>query len=274
MAISRTAQLNNTDATYQALAELDVELEKYSRMCSDWRPHYYGDKRNFPTTTEKTDVARLRKAVEDKMYLIITSGNSSISDQIAAISSSRDVGRFFSTYIILNGGSSTKALIRSGLYEEYKHKNSITKAHERTSNADAGDRHISNNKHKADGSENRGSGVTSANEPSEKEMLSALRGVLDGAGQQANYRSEKCKFLRENRDPIAALECITGSVQKEAYRSISITGFEKIGCAKARATGYVCDYRIKVEAPMTPNTWSPVETRRFIKTKSGWVMAN
>ena len=118
------------------------------------------------------------------------------------------------------------------------------------------------------------SGASLAREPTEKEMLSALQGILDAAGQQASNMSDQCKHVRESNDPYAALACIWGSTQKEAHRSISITGFEKIGCAKARATGYVCDYRIKVVAPLTPNTWSPVETRRFIKSKSGWVMAN
>lgn len=117
-------------------------------------------------------------------------------------------------------------------------------------------------------------GAAKAAEPTEKEMLSALQGNLDGTGQQAAEMSEKCKYLRESRDPIAALECIISSAQKEVHRSISITGFEKVGCGKARASGYVCDYRIKVKAPMTPNSWSPVETRRFIRTQSGWVMAN
>lgn len=117
-------------------------------------------------------------------------------------------------------------------------------------------------------------GAARAVEPTEKEMLSALQGNLNEVGQQAADMSEKCKYLRENRDPIAALECIAGSVQKEAQRSISITGFEKIGCGKARATGYVCDYRIKIAAPMTPNTWSPVETKRFIKTRDRWITAD
>ena len=118
------------------------------------------------------------------------------------------------------------------------------------------------------------SGVASANEPSEKEMLSALQGKLDEAGQLAQDRSDQCKYVRESNDSYAALACIWGSTQKEAHRSISITGFEKIGCAKARATGYVCDYRIKIAAPMTPNTWSPVETKRFIKTRDRWITAD
>lgn len=117
-------------------------------------------------------------------------------------------------------------------------------------------------------------GTAKAVEPTEKEMLSALQGILDGAGQQANDMSDQCKYIRESRDPYAALSCMFGSIQKEAQRSISITGFEKIGCGKARATGYVCDYRIKVAAPMTPNTWSPVETKRFIKTQDRWITAN
>lgn len=129
--IMRTTLLDDTDAIYQALAELDVDLAHYSQMCSDWRPRYYGNKHNFPATAEKTDMVRLRKAVEDKMYRIITSGNSSIADQIAAIRTSRDVGKFFSEYIIMNGGSSTKALMRAGLYDEYKHKNNIAREQER-----------------------------------------------------------------------------------------------------------------------------------------------
>lgn len=130
-AITRTTLLDDTDTIYQKLAELDVDLETYGRMCSDWRPYYFGNKANFPVTNEKSNMAQLRKAVEDKMHLIITSGNSSIADQISAISSSRDVGRFFSTYIILNGGSSTKALMRAGLYDEYKHKNNIAREREK-----------------------------------------------------------------------------------------------------------------------------------------------
>lgn len=118
------------------------------------------------------------------------------------------------------------------------------------------------------------SGAALAVEPMEKEMLSALQGILDAAGQQASNMSDQCKHVRESNDPYIALNCMFGSFREEAHRSISITGFEKIGCAKARATGYVCDYRIKIAAPMTPNTWSPVETRRFIKTQSGWVIAN
>lgn len=131
-AIMRTTLLDDTDRIYQALAELDVDLAHYSQMCSDWRPYYFRNKSTFPITDEKSNMAQLRKAVEDKMHLIITSGHSSIADQIAAISSSRDVGRFFSTYIILNGGSSTKALIRAGLYEEYNHKNNNARERERT----------------------------------------------------------------------------------------------------------------------------------------------
>lgn len=129
--IMRTTLLDDTDVIYQALAELDVDLAHYSQMCSDWRPYYYGSKNSFPITNEKNYIAQLRKAVEDKMYRIITSGNSSIADRIAAINSSRDVGRFFSTYIILNGGSSTKALMRSGLYDEYKHKNNMARDREK-----------------------------------------------------------------------------------------------------------------------------------------------
>lgn len=118
------------------------------------------------------------------------------------------------------------------------------------------------------------SGVALAVEPTEKEMLSALQGKLDAAGQQANEMSDQCKYIRESKDPYAALACMFGSIQKEAQRSISITGFEKIGCGKARATGYVCDYRIKMVAPMTPNTWSPVATKRFIKTRDRWITAD
>lgn len=105
-------------------------------------------------------------------------------------------------------------------------------------------------------------------------MLSALQGILDAAGQQAKDMNDQCKYIRESNDPYVALNCMFGSIQKEAQRSISITGFE-IGCTKARATGYcVCDYRIKVSAPMTPNTWSPVETKRFIKTRDRWITAD
>lgn len=130
-AIMRTTLLDNTDRIYLALAELDVDLAHYNQMCSDWRPYYYGNKNNFPITNEKNYMTQLRKAVEDKMYLIITSGNSPIANQIAAIRTSQDAGRFFSTYIIMNGGSSTKALMRAGLYDEYKHKNNLARERER-----------------------------------------------------------------------------------------------------------------------------------------------
>lgn len=116
--------------------------------------------------------------------------------------------------------------------------------------------------------------VTSTSEPSEQEMLSAIQGVLDEADQQANEMTSQCNDIRENSNPYAALSCMLGTVKKEARRSISITGFEKVGCAKARATGYICDYRIKIIAPTVPNIWSPVETKRFVKTKSGWSLAN
>lgn len=131
VASKRIAQLTDSDVTYQALAELDVDLEKYSRMCSDWRPRYYGDKNNFPVTSEKANMVHLRKAVEDKMYAILMSGNSSIADQIGAISIYRDVVRFFNQYIIRNGGASTNALVRAGLYDNYKKLNELAKERDR-----------------------------------------------------------------------------------------------------------------------------------------------
>lgn len=118
------------------------------------------------------------------------------------------------------------------------------------------------------------SGFAIAAEPTEKEMLSALQGYWDQVGQQANDMSEQCKYIRERNDPIAALACVFGGIQQEVHRSISITGFEKVGCGKARAAGYVCDYRIKLSGHMLPNTWSSIETKRFIQTQGHWVTAN
>lgn len=109
------------------------------------------------------------------------------------------------------------------------------------------------------------SGFAVAAEPTEAEMLSALKWRLDQAGQQADSMSEDCKYLREGNNPFVALNCMFGSIQKEAQRSISITGFEKVGCGKARATGYVCDYRIKLAGSMLPNTWSPIQRSAFYK---------
>ncbi|HRP33903.1 MAG TPA: hypothetical protein PKV73_18525 [Agriterribacter sp.] len=126
-AISHIAQLRNLDITYQVMAEFDVELEKYGRMCSDWKPSYYGDKLNFPNTAEKADIAHLRKAVEDKMYVILMSGDSSIADQIDVINTNQDVYRFFNKYIILNGGASTNALVRAGVYNNYMRRNNLAK---------------------------------------------------------------------------------------------------------------------------------------------------
>ncbi|HNR11302.1 MAG TPA: hypothetical protein PKN72_08895 [Nitrosomonas europaea] len=117
------------------------------------------------------------------------------------------------------------------------------------------------------------SGFAMAAEPTEKEMLSALQGGWGQVGQQANGMSEQCKYIRERNDPLAALACVFGGIQQEVHRSISITGFEKVGCGKARAAGYVCDYRIKLSGPMLPNTWSPIETKRFIQTQGRWVTA-
>ncbi len=117
------------------------------------------------------------------------------------------------------------------------------------------------------------SGFAMAAEPTEKEMLSALQGGWGQVGQQANNMSENCKNIRERNDPLAALACVFGGIQQEVHRSISITGFEKVGCGKARAAGYVCDYRIKLSGPMLPNTWSPIETKRFIQTQGRWVTA-
>lgn len=118
------------------------------------------------------------------------------------------------------------------------------------------------------------SGVALAAEPTEKEMLSVFQRYWHQVGQQAKDGQEECKYIRERNDPMLALRCTLGGIQAEVHRSVSITGFEKIGCGKARAAGYVCDYRIKLSGPMLPNTWSPVETKRFIQTQGEWVTAN
>ncbi len=118
------------------------------------------------------------------------------------------------------------------------------------------------------------SGFAMAAEPTEKEMLSALQGYWDQVGQQGNDMSENCQYIRERNDPLAALACLFGGIQQEVHRSVSITGFEKVGCGKARAAGYICDYRIRLSGPMVPNTWSSIETKRFIQTQGRWVTAN
>ncbi len=164
-AILHIAQLDNSDATYQPLAVFDVDLEKYGRMCSSWRPRYFGDKHNFPTTTEKTDVARLQKAVEDKMYTILKSGNSSIANRIGAINIFRDEAHFFNRYIIKNGGASFNTLNRAGLYDIYRKKGQLAKEN---------DRKLGNSTNSANGNNRQRANSVSSIGPTEAEMKEAL----------------------------------------------------------------------------------------------------
>ncbi|HRP33904.1 MAG TPA: hypothetical protein PKV73_18530 [Agriterribacter sp.] len=57
------------------------------------------------------------------------------------------------------------------------------------------------------------SGVTTAGEPTEEEMLSALQGKLDEVDQQARNMSDQCKNVGGSKDPYIALACMFGSIR-------------------------------------------------------------
>ncbi len=263
-AISRVAQLKNLDITYQALAEFDVGLETYGRMCADWRPSYYGNKQHFPITTEKADIAHLRKAVEDKMYTILMSGNSAIASQINAINTFRDESHFFNTY---NRGSaaSVNALKRAGLYEIFKRQSEQAREHDRKLKNSINPTHEINRE--------RTSAVASIG-PTEAEMKEAFLQDMENAGG-----------TRSGSDSIAINNEITGS-------SSHITHFKKIECVKApEQPGYHCKYEVSIamnfisrEATLAGERhaeaatrllkiFAPektIQTRRFVRSGSGW----
>jgi hypothetical protein len=120
------------------------------------------------------------------------------------------------------------------------------------------------------------SNLAMAAEPNEAEMRGAIQKELDLYYQNSNALADGCEQIRESDNPFVAIGCMIGKTRQMA--NISITSFEKIGCGKARAAGYVCDYRVKVSTggllgPLD-NMGGGINTKRFVKTSDGWMLAN
>lgn len=113
-----------------------------------------------------------------------------------------------------------------------------------------------------------------ATEPTEAEMLSALERKLGQHEGNIDKLKQGCASMNQTKNPYDAMGCLMGHAGGLA--KVSITDFEKVGCAAARVGGYMCDYTIRISTggmmgPMDNMGSSEIITKRFIKTKNGWV---
>lgn len=118
--------------------------------------------------------------------------------------------------------------------------------------------------------------VSLANEPTEKEMVSAIQNKINGYHAGTEAMKQGCNRIRESQNPFDSINCMMGGMMGMA--KLSITSFEKIGCAKARATGYYCDYRVGISTGgllgSMDGMGGGINTKRFINTRTGWVITD
>ncbi|MEM8826367.1 MAG: hypothetical protein AAGD40_05515 [Pseudomonadota bacterium] len=115
-----------------------------------------------------------------------------------------------------------------------------------------------------------------AEEPTEAEMRAALQSRIDTAKQGTEQmKNDGCDKMRggQSQDMMAAFNCLMGAAGSSV--DIGISAFEKVACEKADAPGYICDYIVAMSSsmtgPMQPAGTGQVVTKRFVKSKSGWI---
>ncbi len=121
---------------------------------------------------------------------------------------------------------------------------------------------------------------SSPEEPDAREILFALKAKVDMINSQSHSNYERCRNGQYENDPLMAMECLgtlTAGAGSEMW--ISITRFEKLGCAKPQGLpGYICDYVLGVNSdnPFWRGRAAEVfgagfmERGRFLRTRDGW----
>jgi hypothetical protein len=120
-------------------------------------------------------------------------------------------------------------------------------------------------------------------EPTEAEMLAALKAGYDNANAFTKEQEEACRngSFRTSNDPAQAMLCLAGALGTGGRGGIGVqmTGFRKVACAKATSQpGWNCDYVQStdvsglVSSPVMKELMSNnVMHGRFVYTDGRWV---
>jgi hypothetical protein len=120
-------------------------------------------------------------------------------------------------------------------------------------------------------------------EPTEAEMLAALKAGYDNANAYMKQQEEACRngSFRTSNDPAQAMLCLAGALGTGGRGGLGVqmTGFRKVACARAtNQPGWNCDYVQSTD--MTGVVSSPVMKDlmsnnvmhgRFVYTDGRWV---
>jgi hypothetical protein len=119
-----------------------------------------------------------------------------------------------------------------------------------------------------------------AQEPTENEMLTALQSSISKKQAKWNEIRQSCAQRDESGDPGRAMLCLTVMLSDTGgdMTAVNISEFEKIACGKAEKAGYLCDYKVRVNAPgsaigpMLQMVGAGVNTARFVSSNRGWMI--
>jgi hypothetical protein len=118
-------------------------------------------------------------------------------------------------------------------------------------------------------------------EPTEAEMMAALKAGVDNANALAKTTEAQCRSGAATSDPALAMMCLAGAMGTQGRGGIGVqmTGFRKIACARAlNVPGWNCDYTQSVnvsgiaQSPFLQGLMQDnVVHGRFLKTNGRWV---
>jgi hypothetical protein len=126
--------------------------------------------------------------------------------------------------------------------------------------------------------------MAAEHEPTEKEMLGAVKAKFDQINANLRNLQQQCEareFQRQN-NPLLAMQCLQlyGASGGNGDLAYKITRFEKIGCEKAMGqAGAVCDYSIGFasNSPYAQGVLNQLTgggsagQGRFISRDNGWL---
>ncbi|CAD5107574.1 hypothetical protein [Zestomonas carbonaria] len=121
-------------------------------------------------------------------------------------------------------------------------------------------------------------------EPSDAEMLAAIRQHYDAANAQMQELQRRCAYREysNHHNPALVVQClsVTGIAGSDEGLELQIGRFEKIACAKAEGQpGHVCDYFIVLSSgnPLMGRGMGDLMRQgdhaqgRFIKRQDTWL---
>ena len=122
-------------------------------------------------------------------------------------------------------------------------------------------------------------------EPTEADMVAALKAGADAGNAQLKDIEEKCRSgaYRKGNDQALAIMCLAGAMGTGGAGGIrkDITGFRKVACARATGRpGWNCDYAVRekvsginVGPTMSGMMNTPtVQHGRFVYLDNRWVL--